>query len=462
MDLIAVVLAAGQGKRMQSDLPKVLHPVGGQPMLLHVLNAAFSLDPSQCIVVHATDAAPALRAATSALHHKVQWVEQPSPKGTGHAVACALETLTQAGRVLVLYGDVPLIEPETLAAFIAHTPKDAVGVITMVASDPTGLGRIVRNGQGEVVEIVEHKDATEAQRAIQEVNTGIFCLSAEALRQWLPQLACDNAQQEYYLTDIIALAVAQKTPVVGMPLVDTEQVLGVNNRRQWTQAEQTYQRRKAWEWVDKGVHIADPARLTIRGNVQLAKDAFCDVGVVLEGDVVIETGARIGPYVHLKDTTVGAGATVLTHTVSDGASIAAGARVGPFARLRPGAQVGTDAMVGNFVEVKKASIGSRSKVSHLSYVGDATIEADVNIGAGTIFCNYDGINKHHTTVQEGAFIGSGSELVAPVTVGSHATVGAGTTVTKDVPPDTLCIRRAKQQNIEGWQRPVKAKENNEG
>ncbi|MAZ43580.1 MAG: UDP-N-acetylglucosamine diphosphorylase/glucosamine-1-phosphate N-acetyltransferase [Legionellales bacterium] len=456
MELKAVILAAGQGKRMQSTLPKVLHPVGGQPMLTHVLRAATDLQTAAQLVVHAPNVSEQLKQAP--LAESVEWVAQPTPQGTGHALLCAIEQLHDDCRILVLYGDVPLVETTVLKELVSKTPLDAVGLLTTQVLDPTGLGRIVRDDKGAVVRIVEHKDATDQERQIKEINTGIFCLNAKDCRRWLPKLACNNAQNEYYLTDIVALAQAEGTPVFGLAVEDNLQFQGVNDRWQWSQVERLYQQRGARKLIESGVWVADSERLTIRGNVSVAPGASLDVGVVLEGDISIEAGAIIGPYVHLKNVSVGTKAEIRSHSVLEEAQVASRATVGPFARLRPGAVIAEEALVGNFVEVKKAIVGKGSKVSHLSYVGDATIGQMANIGAGTIFCNYDGANKYHTTVEDNAFVGSGSELVAPVTIGAGATVGAGTTVTKDVPSKTLCIRRAKQQNIDGWTRPTKNKE----
>ena len=452
MELIAVILAAGQGKRMQSATPKVLHLIGGQPMLTRVIWAAAELSPKQTIVVHSPEALDALQAALPTIEG-LSWAEQSTPKGTGHALSCAMDQVTGSGRILVLYGDVPLVCPKTLKRFVETTPEDAVGMLTFHADDPSGLGRIIREA-GKIAAIVEHKDATPAQKNINEVNTGIYCVPVELLKRWLPQLACDNAQNEYYLTDIIALAAQENVDVVGMPVHEQSEVLGINNRAQWAKAEQAFQTRQAMGFIEAGVWIADPNRFTCRGSFTFGEDVHLDVGVVLEGNVVLGNNVSIGPYTHLRDVSIGDRVRVLSHSVLTQASVAKDAQVGPFARLRPGADVREQALVGNFVEVKKSVIGPKTKVPHLSYVGDAILGASVNVGAGCIFCNYDGVQKHQTVVKDNAFIGSGSQLVAPLEIGRGATVGAGTTVTKSVPDKGLCIRRATQKTVEDWDRPT--------
>ncbi len=450
--LSVVVLAAGQGKRMRSGRPKVLHALAGRPLLAHVLEAARALGPERSVVVHG-HGGEAVRAAFP--DPDLAWVEQAERLGTGHAVAQALPALPDAGLVLVLYGDVPLVRPETLARVVEAAGGDGLAVLTARLDDPTGYGRIVRDGAGRLARIVEEKDADEAVRAIREVNTGILVAPAARLRAWVGRLGRDNAQGEYYLTDVVAMAVSEGVPVAAVCAGDPDETLGVNDRLQLARLERIWQRRAAEALMRAGVTVRDPARLEVRGTVKHGRDVELDVGVVLEGSVRLGDGVRVGPYCVLRDVTVADGAEILPFTLVEGAEIGPGTRVGPYARVRPGTRLAAEVRIGNFVELKNAEVGEGSKINHLSYVGDATVGREVNIGAGTITCNYDGAHKHRTVIEDEAFIGSDTQLVAPVTVGRGATIGAGSTITRDAPPGELTLSRAPQVTRPGWKRPRK-------
>ncbi len=451
MSLDVVILAAGQGTRMRSALPKVLHPVAGRPMLGHVLNTARALSPRsiQVVIGHGAEQVRAQLAADD-----LNFVLQVEQLGTGHAVAQALPHLA-ADTVLILYGDVPLIRRETLEQLLTLVSPTQIGLLTVELADPTGYGRIIRNGAGEVEAIVEQKDASEAQRAIREGNTGILAVPGARLADWLGRLSNSNAQGEYYLTDVIAMAVADGLHVQTAHAGDETEVLGANDRIQLAQLERYYQQRAARELMARGVTLLDPARFDLRGEVEVGRDVLIDINVVLEGRVVIEDGVSIGPNCVIRDSVLRRGVQVKANSVLEGAELGEGADCGPFARLRPGAKLGARAHVGNFVELKNAELGEGAKAGHLAYLGDAQIGARTNIGAGTITCNYDGANKHRTVMGEDVFIGSNSSLVAPVTLGAGATTGAGSIITGDVPAGALAVGRAKQRNIEGWKRPVK-------
>ncbi len=446
-----VILAAGKGKRMHSNLPKVLHPLAGKPLLGHVLDTARSLSPeSLCVVVgHGGEV---VRQAVAA--PDVQFGEQSPQLGTGHAVQQALPYLGQGSHTLVLYGDVPLVQASTLNRLLAAA-QDGLAVLTVALDNPQGYGRILRNPAGQVTAIVEEKDANDAQRAIQEVNTGIMAIPTARLADWLGALSNNNAQGEYYLTDLIGQAVAQGVPVRTAHPEGPWEVLGVNSKTQLAELERILQGRIAAQLLEEGVRLADPARLDVRGELVCGRDVAIDVGCVFEGRVVLEEAVEVGPYCVLKNVTVAAGARIAAFSHLDSAQVGPDAVVGPYARLRPGTTLAAGAHVGNFVELKNTTLGAGSKANHLAYVGDATVGARVNIGAGTITCNYDGVNKFRTVIEDDAFIGSDTQLVAPVTVGRGATLGAGTTLTKDAPPDTLTISRAKQLAVPGWQRPQK-------
>ena len=450
MPLHVVILAAGQGTRMRSDLPKVLQPLAGRPLLAHVLEVARGLDPAGIHVVygHGGERVPQALAADD-----LAWVCQAEQLGTGHAVAQALPGIPDAATVLVLYGDVPLLERATLEALVAAAADDRLALLTVSLDDPTGYGRIVRDAAGPVLRIVEEKDADAATRRIAEVNTGILATTRARLHDWLGRVGNTNSQGEYYLTDVVGLAVDDGVEVTAASAPTEEEVLGVNTKAQLAHLERHLQRRLAQALMTRGVTLADPARFDQRGRVEAGRDVFLDVGVVLEGEVTLGDRVRVGPYCLLRDTVVGADSVIEAHSVVERAEIGARCSVGPFARLRPATRLADGARVGNFVETKKASIGPGSKVNHLSYVGDAEIGRDVNVGAGTITCNYDGHAKHLTRIEDGAFIGSDTQLVAPVTVGAGATVAAGTTVTRDVPPDALAVSRAPQKAVTGWKRP---------
>ncbi|MGM0450137.1 MAG: bifunctional UDP-N-acetylglucosamine diphosphorylase/glucosamine-1-phosphate N-acetyltransferase GlmU [Pseudomonadota bacterium] len=442
-----VVLAAGQGSRMKSSLPKVLHSLAGQPLLHHVLDSARHLNPDGLHVVigHGADRVCDTTPATD-----IQWVIQKEQLGTGHAVAQALPGIPDSARVLVLYGDVPLTSADTLSRLSEVISSQSLGLLTVNLPDPSGYGRILRNKQGSVTGIVEQKDATPEQLSVTEVNTGLLGAPAERLKQWLPALSSNNAQGEYYLTDIIALARSEGLGIEVSQPEEPEEVQGVNNRVQLAVLERWYQRRQAEALMLAGASLADPARVDIRGRAETGQDVEIDVNVVMEGEVVIGDRVHIGPNVLLRNCRIGSDVRIEANSVIDGARVDQGALIGPFARLRPEALVGCDARVGNFVEIKKSSIGVGSKVNHLSYVGDSTLGASVNVGAGTITCNYDGTSKHHTTVRDGAFIGSNTSLVAPVTLGERSLVGAGSTITRDVGDRELAVARGRQRNIADW------------
>ncbi len=453
MNLHVVILAAGQGTRMRSKLPKVLHPVAGKPMLGHVIDCARSLSPTRIHVVigHGAELVREQLAAED-----IHWVLQTEQLGTGHAVAQALPGTEGADQVLVLYGDVPLLRAETLAQLSSQAGAQALGMLTVALADPTGYGRILRNEAGEVQAIVEQKDASAEQLRIREGNTGIMALPGKHAARWLGSLSNQNAQGEYYLTDVVAMAVAEQIPVEVAHAVDEYEVLGANNRVQLAVLEAEYRRRQAERLMTEGVSLADPARIDVRGDVRVGRDISIDINVVLEGRVVIEDDVIIESNCVLRDCHIGAGSHIKAFSHIDGAELAIGCDVGPYARLRPGTRLQAGAKIGNFVETKKADIGAGAKVNHLSYIGDAVVGPDVNIGAGTITCNYDGVNKHQTTIEEGAFIGTNTALVAPVTIGARATTAAGSTITTNVPADTLAVSRARQRNIEGWKRPTKS------
>ena len=448
-----VILAAGMGKRMQSDLPKVLHPLAGKPLLSHVIDTARQLSPSRCCVVygHGGDKVPTQLAADD-----LQFVLQEPQLGTGHAVMQAVSKLNDDQPTLVLYGDVPLTTVATLRALTEKAGKDKLAILTIAMDDPTGYGRIVRE-QNKIVRIVEQKDATEIERQIQEVNTGILVAPTRQLKDWLSRLSNHNAQGEYYLTDIIALAVKDNVVIESAQPSHAWETLGVNSKVQLAKLERIHQLNLAHQLLEQGITLADPARIDIRGELHCARDVSIDVGCVFEGQVHIGQGVSIGAYCVIKNSNIADNANIKPFTHIDEASVGSDSHIGPYARLRPGTTLGADVHVGNFVEIKNSEFGAHSKANHLAYVGDTSVGSRVNIGAGTITCNYDGANKHRTVIEDDAFIGSDTQLVAPVTVGKGATIGAGTTLTKDAPPDSLTVSRARQTTIAGWQRPVKQK-----
>jgi len=448
-----VILAAGQGKRMHSNLPKVLHPIAGKPLLAHVIDTARSLAPEKLIIVrgHGGDLVQARVAAED-----IGWAEQAQQLGTGHALAQAMPQLGAAGQTLVLYGDVPLTTPETLKSLL-HAGRNGLAILTVDLANPSGYGRIVRDASGQVRSIVEEKDASPEQKTIREVNTGIMVMPTARLADWLASLKNDNAQGEYYLTDIVALAVAEGLPVsTAQPLGEWE-VLGVNSKVQLAELERQHQLNIADALLVAGVRLADPARIDVRGTLKHGRDVAIDVGCVFEGIVELGDAVEVGPYCVLKNVRVGPGTRIAAFCHFEDAVIGPDGILGPYARLRPGTELGPEVHIGNFVEVKKSRIGAQSKANHLAYIGDAEIGQRVNVGAGTITCNYDGANKFKTIIEDDVFIGSDTQLVAPVTVGRGATLGAGTTLTKNAPPDALTVSRSKQITLNGWQRPVKEK-----
>jgi bifunctional UDP-N-acetylglucosamine pyrophosphorylase/glucosamine-1-phosphate N-acetyltransferase len=438
---------------MVSAQPKVLHALAGKPLLAHVLDAARQLSSQPSIVVygHGGETVP-----ETMTHSGATFVRQEPQLGTGHALMQAAPYLPAQGHTLVLYGDVPLVEVSTLQRVIAH--PDSVCLLTAIFDNPYGYGRILRDASGHVTGIVEEKDATQAQRAVCEINSGILAAPTAMLRRWLGALRNHNAQGEYYLTDVVAMAIADGVPVVTETVTHAWEIEGVNSRHQLARLERHYQKELAQRLMAAGVSLVDPARLDVRGRLDCAPDVVIDVGCVFEGNVRIEENVVIGPYCVIKDTHIGAGSVIAAFSHIDGASIGAHCQVGPYARMRSGTRLSDHARVGNFVETKNTSLGEGSKANHLTYLGDATIGARVNVGAGTITCNYDGANKHRTVIEDGAFIGSDTALVAPVTVGRGATIGAGSTITRDAPADQLTVARSKQVAVPGWKKPVKKRD----
>lgn len=451
-DLDIVILAAGKGTRMRSQTPKVLHALAGKPLVRHVLDTAAGLNPARIHVVIGYGAEKLREALADS---PVSFAIQSEQKGTGHAVAQAQPQLG-SGKVLVLYGDVPLIQRASLDALLSQVDEQHMGLLTVTLDDPSGYGRIVRNAEGEAVAIVEQKDANTEQLAITECNTGIMAMTSTQLKRWLPQLSAENAQGEYYLTDVIAMAAQEGIKVCTAQPADPVEVEGVNNRAQMARLERAYQQHLADKLMEEqGVALADPARLDIRGTLTCGHDVFIDVGCVFEGEVALGEGVRIGPYCVIKNSTIGAESVIESHSVID-TTVAAGLNhIGPFARLRPGTRLAVKAKVGNFVETKNAEVGEGSKINHLSYIGDAHLGRNVNVGAGTITCNYDGANKHRTVIGDNVFIGSNSALIAPVSIGKGATVGAGSTIAKDVSEQALAVTRSRQLEKGDWIRPAK-------
>jgi bifunctional UDP-N-acetylglucosamine pyrophosphorylase/glucosamine-1-phosphate N-acetyltransferase len=448
-----LILAAGKGTRMRSDLPKVLHKLAGKPLLGHVVDNAHALGATQTCVVYGFGGEAVPQALAD---DKLTFVLQAEQHGTGHAVQQALPALADDSVTLVLYGDVPLTHTATLQPLVAAARAGKLGLLTVTLADPTGYGRIVRE-HGQVTRIVEHKDATDAERAIAEVNTGILAVATRHLKQWIATLKNDNAQGEYYLTDIIARAVADGVAIeTHQPACEWE-VLGVNSKAQLAQLERIHQNEIAQALLNDGVTLMDPARLDVRGTLSCGRDVSIDVNCVFEGKVTLGDGVQVGANCVLRNVTVAAGTQIDAFTLIDDAEIGEINRLGPFSRIRPGTRLARDVHVGNFVEIKNSQIDDGSKIGHLSYIGDTTMGKQVNIGAGTITCNYDGANKHRTVIGDDVFVGSDTQLVAPVSVGKGATLGAGTTLTKDAPAGELTLSRPKQTTIAGWTRPVKLK-----
>jgi len=448
-----VILAAGKGTRMYSDLPKVLHPLAGKPMVQHVIDAAMKLGAQHVHLVYGHGGDLLKSTLTEGA---LNWVLQAEQLGTGHAMQQAAPHFADDEDVLMLYGDVPLISVDTLTRLLAAKPQGGIGLLTVKLDDPSGYGRIVRE-QGDVVGIVEHKDASEAQRQINEINTGILVANGRDLKRWLGMLNNDNAQGEFYITDIIALAHADGKKIEAVHPSRLSEVEGVNNRQQLATLERVFQSEQSEKLLLAGVMLLDPARFDLRGELVHGRDITIDANVIIEGHVKLGDRVKIGAGCVLKNCVIGDDCEISPYSVLEDSVLEAACSVGPFARLRPGAELATGAHVGNFVEMKKARLGKGSKAGHLSYLGDADIGDDVNIGAGTITCNYDGANKHKTLIGDGVFVGSDTQLVAPVSVGKGATIAAGTTVTRDIAENELVLSRVKQVHIQGWQRPVKKK-----
>ena len=453
MSLKTIILAAGQGTRMRSALPKVLHCIAGRPLLQHVIESAQNLDSNSIAVVygHGGD-----RVKLSFVDQNLCWFEQAEQLGTGHAVEQALPHVDDNDTVFILYGDVPLLKSSTLEHLLALVDSSTMALLTVDLDNPTGYGRIIRDEEGCVTAIVEQKDASDDQLTIAETNTGVMALKGRDLKRWLAQLENDNAQGEFYLTDVIALAVADGYIVATAQPEDFTEVSGVNNKQQLAVLERVYQKRVTDSLMAQGVGFLDPSRFDLRGSISsIGQDVIFDVNVVLEGELSLGSDIRIGPNCYLKNVTINDGVTIEANSIIEDAHIGRANVIGPFARIRPGTHLSENVKVGNFVEIKKTTVGQGSKINHLSYVGDSIVGADVNIGAGTITCNYDGANKFQTTIKDGAFIGSDTQLVAPVVIGERATIGAGSTITRDAPDNALTLTRGKQQSIAAWKRPQK-------
>ena len=445
-----VILAAGAGSRMRSGKPKVLQTLGGEPLLHHILKTVHDLDPTKIHVVVGQHASEITQGIDQRM--KINWVMQEEPKGTGNAVVQVVPHLMQESRLLVLLGDAPLIKSKTMQGLLSE--KSDLVILTTTVADPTGYGRIVREG-GKLSEIVEEKDASKSQRLINEINTGVMAINSAKVQDWVNKITDDNVQKEYLLTDIVKIANKQKASVSSIAVFDPSEVEGVNTFSQLAKMERVLQKDKAEKLMESGVHILDPTRIDIRGTLIAGKEVSLDINCVFEGKVVLDDNVKIGPNCVVVDSKLGAGTVLKPNSVVEGAEIGKNCSVGPFARLRPGALLGDDVSIGNFVEVKKSSFGIGAKANHLAYVGDAEVGAGANIGAGAITCNYDGTNKSKTKIGKNAFIGSNSSLVAPVSIGDDATVGAGSTITKDVKDGDLAVERSSQKNVSGWTKPKK-------
>jgi bifunctional UDP-N-acetylglucosamine pyrophosphorylase/glucosamine-1-phosphate N-acetyltransferase len=451
-NLHIVVLAAGKGKRLHSDRPKVLHELGGEPLLAHVLRSARALRPNGVHVVIGHGAEMVREAFPD---KDLRFVVQEKQRGTAHAVSQALPRIPANSVVLVMYGDVPLIRAETLRPLVRAAARGALGLLTAELADGTGYGRILRGARGRVVGVVEQKDASAEQKTLREINTGFVAAPAARVRRWLSKIGNRNAQREYYLTDMVALAAASGVPIEDVRAGEPGEILGVNSRSELAQLERSYRRRRARQLLEQGVTLLDPERLDVRGEVKLGRDCVLDVNVILVGPTAIGQRVRIGAGCVIKGSAINDDVVIHPYSVVDGAQVGAGSLVGPFAHLRPGARIATGAHIGNFVEIKNSEVGAGAKINHLSYVGDSDVGRRVNIGAGTITCNYDGAYKHRTVIGDDAFVGSNTPLVAPVTVGKGATVGAGSVITRDTPPGALALTRPEQRTISGWKRPAK-------
>ena len=448
MPLSAVILAAGQGKRMRSSLPKVMHTLAGRTLLAHVYDSAIrACDQVYIIDGHGGEQ---VRAAHQTL--RAHWVRQERQLGTGHALMQVIDSIPRSHHVIVLYGDVPLITRDTLAALAEAAADTGFSLLTARVEDPTGYGRIVRDHEGKILKIVEQKDASEAEKSLCEINTGIMVVRSARMKKWLGLLTDDNAQQEYLLTDIVGLAVAEGVAVRTLSSASVMEIKGVNDRAQLAELERHYQLLQAEELMRRGVTLADPARFDLRGSVKTGEDVFIDINVVIEGDVNIGSRVSIGPNCVIRDTRIGDGANIFANCIVDNADIGAGNRIGPFARIRPGSSLGEDIHIGNFVEIKQSEIGQGSKANHLSYIGDSKVGERVNIGAGTITCNYDGVEKHRTIIGDDVFIGSNTELIAPLRISDGATIAAGATISKDVQADALAMNKRQAKVVKDWKR----------
>lgn len=453
MKITTLILAAGKGTRMCSDLPKVLHCIADKPLLRHVYDLSSKLQDNsiQIIVGHGAE-----QVKQSLAFCDVRWIEQTQQLGTGHAVQQACPYIGDMETVLILYGDVPLLKLSTVEELLANVSEQSLALLTVNLDNSSGYGRIVRDCSGEVIKIVEEKDASAAEKMISEVNTGIMAVSGVRLKKWLGNLQNNNAQKEYYLTDIIEMAVAEGVSIITSQPKTAEEVMGVNNRLQLAQLERVFQQEQAEYLMEQGVTLRDPARFDLRGSLDsLGQDIEIDINVVLEGKISLGNNVKIGPNTLIKNAVIADNVEILACCVIEDTVIGQGCRIGPYARLRPETVLAANVHIGNFVEIKKSSVAEASKINHLSYIGDATVGSKVNIGAGTITCNYDGVNKFRTIIGDGAFIGSDTQLIAPVTVGNNATIGAGSTITRDTPDNQLTLSRAKQTTVSGWQRPIK-------
>jgi len=454
MLLTVVILAAGKGSRIFSKNPKVLQKLAGKYLIEHVIDTVEKLNADEIIVVHG-HLGDKVQEALS--HKKIKWIEQKERLGTGHAVMQVLPEINIDNKVLILYGDVPLITLDTLEHFVDVTLNDGLGILTAEVEDPTGLGRIIRNRFHEVEKIVEEKDASDLEKQIIEINTGIYCASAKHLNEWLPELKNNNAQGEYYLTDIVAMAKERRVDVSVAQPIDVYEISGINTRAELAKLERIWHSEKVNNIMELGVSVADPARIDVRGNVSIGQDTWLDINVVFEGDVTVGEDCFIGANCTIIDSTISSNVEIKPNSVVENAIIKSGAILGPFANIRPGTVLEKNTKIGNFVEIKNGHIGEGSKVNHLSYVGDAELGVDCNIGAGVVTCNYDGANKHKTTIGDNVHVGSNCQLVAPIELGNRSTIGAGSTITKNVKENTLALTRASQKSIEDWKRPLKQK-----
>lgn len=453
MKITTIILAAGKGTRMCSELPKILHQIANRPLLQHVYDMSRQLENNAIKIVYG-HGADLVRDALK--DFDASWIEQKQQLGTGHAVQQVSDQIADSDTVLILYGDVPLLKLNTVNQLIANVSDKTLALLTVNLQNPFGYGRIVRDRAGQVIKIVEEKDTSALEKLIKEGNTGIMAVKGDKLKKWLNRLTNNNAQGEYYLTDVIEMAVADGISIVTSQPETIDEVLGVNNRIQLSHLERVYQQEQAYQLMEQGVTLIDPARFDLRGSIEkLGIDIICDVNVIFEGKNSIGNNVKIGANSHIKDSIIGDNVEILSNCFIENAVIGQGSRIGPYARLRPETVLAEDVHIGNFVEIKKSSIAAYSKINHLSYIGDATVGSKVNIGAGTITCNYDGVNKFRTVIEDGAFIGSDTQLIAPVTVGKNATIGAGSTITRDSPENQLTLSRVKQVSLTGWQRPVK-------